>query len=77
MRNRVILRRKATPSCRLIQPRSTATTTRHDAESAAAAGGDLEAVAEADVAALVGEAAGRMGEIPEVAEGLPLHELEQ
>ena len=50
---------------------------RHDAEARAAGRHDLGAVAERGRAALAGKPADRVREIPEVAEGLPLHEVEQ
>ena len=50
---------------------------RHGAEARAAGRDGLEAIIGPDVAALAGEAAHRVREIPEVAERLPLHEIEQ
>ena len=50
---------------------------RHDAEAAAAGGDDLGAVVRTAVAALAREPAGGVGEVPEVAQRLPLHQVEQ
>ena len=49
----------------------------HDAEPGAAGRDDLGAVAERLIAAFPRQPAGRVREIPEVPEGLPLHEVEQ
>ena len=49
----------------------------HDAEAAAAGGHDLQAILRSDVATFSGEAALGMGKVPEIAEGLALHEVEQ
>jgi hypothetical protein len=50
---------------------------RHHAKAAAAGSYHLWAVLRADVAALACQAAQGMGEVPEVAESLPLHDVEQ
>ena len=50
---------------------------RHHAEAGAAGGHDLRAVLGSEIAALTREAAGGMGEVPEVTQGLSLHDVEQ
>jgi hypothetical protein len=50
---------------------------RHDAEPGAAGGDGLQAILRRLVGALPGEPAHGMGEVPEISEGLSLHELEQ
>jgi hypothetical protein len=49
----------------------------HDAEAAATRGDNLRAVLRPDVAALARQAAHGMGKVPEVAEGLLLHDVKQ
>ena len=73
----VILRRRSTASCRVIHLRAAATMIAIDAESGSARHDRVEPLDAFGVASVARKAAMRVSEIPEISEGLPLHELEE